>query len=383
MKTRTSSAPPRRILMTTDPIGGVWTYALELARALESHGITVALASMGAHLTREQYQQVLARKNVRLFESTYRLEWMDEPWSDVDRAGDWLLEIAQRTRPDLIHLNGYSHAILPWQAPVLVAAHSCVLSWWRSVKNEEAPPKYDEYRARVTAGLAAAHSIVAPSVSMCDALSANYNQRTNCVVIRNGHDPRSFFCGEKAAIVFSCGRVWDEAKNLRLLDKIAPHMAWPIVVAGDCHHPNGSTIALHKVRCIGQIPQREMGEQLSRAPIFVLPARYEPFGLSALEAALSGCALVLSDIPSLREIWHGSAIFVPPDDTSGFINALNGLIENPRRREDFGRRARARACAFSPHRMADAYVGAYTSCLRVESESAAATPPLAFEEVAA
>ncbi len=32
-----------------------------------------------------------------------------------------------------------------------------------------------------------------------------------------------------------------------------------------------------------------------------LPARYEPFGLSVLEAALSGCALVLGDIPSLRE----------------------------------------------------------------------------------
>ena len=109
--------------MTADPIGGVWTYALELARALESHGIQIALASMGARVTREQYQQVLARKNVRLFESTYRLEWMDDPWDDVDRAGDWLLQIAERTRADLIHLNDYSHAALPWAAPVLVAAH--------------------------------------------------------------------------------------------------------------------------------------------------------------------------------------------------------------------------------------------------------------------
>src|SRR5436189_3991952 len=98
MKTRDSSALPRRILMTADPIGGVWTYALELARALESHGIEIALASMGGRLTRDQYQQVLERKNVRLFESTHRLEWMDDPWEDVDRAGDWLLQIAERTR---------------------------------------------------------------------------------------------------------------------------------------------------------------------------------------------------------------------------------------------------------------------------------------------
>ncbi len=113
--------------MTVDPIGGVWTYALELTRALEPHGIEIVLASMGAHLTRDQYQQVLARKNVRLFESAYRLEWMDGAWDDVDRAGDWLLEIEERVHPDLIHLNGYSHAALPWNAPVLVAAHSCVL----------------------------------------------------------------------------------------------------------------------------------------------------------------------------------------------------------------------------------------------------------------
>jgi glycosyltransferase involved in cell wall biosynthesis len=121
--------------MTVDPIGGVWTYAIELARALEAHGIEIALASMGAHLTPEQYQQVLARKNLRLFESGYRLEWMVDPWDDVDRAGDWLLKIAERFRPDLVHLNGYSHATLSWDAPVLVVAHSCVLSWWHAVKN--------------------------------------------------------------------------------------------------------------------------------------------------------------------------------------------------------------------------------------------------------
>ena len=64
---------------------------------------------------------VVTRKNVRLFESAYRLEWMEDPWDDVERAGDWLLEIAARG-PDIIHLNGYSHAVLAWNAPVLVVA---------------------------------------------------------------------------------------------------------------------------------------------------------------------------------------------------------------------------------------------------------------------
>ena len=39
-------------------------------------------------------------------------------------------------------------------------------------------------------------------------------------------------------------------------------------------------------------------------------ALYEPFGLAVLEAAQAGCALVLSDIPTFRELWDGAALFV-------------------------------------------------------------------------
>src|SRR5437773_1032296 len=174
MRTQTSSVLPRKILMTVDSIGGVWTYALELARALEPYGIAIAFASMGGRLSREQYEQVVGRKNVRLFESAYRLEWMEDPWEDVDRGGDWLLQLAARVRPDLIHLNSYCHAVLSWNAPVLVAGHSCVLSWWRAVKGDHAPAQYDQYRARVAAGLAAADLVVAPSPGMRDALLSHY-----------------------------------------------------------------------------------------------------------------------------------------------------------------------------------------------------------------
>jgi glycosyltransferase involved in cell wall biosynthesis len=295
MKTQTSSALPRRILMTVDPIGGVWTYALELARALEPHGIDVALASMGGRLMREQRSQLLGRKNVRLFESAYRLEWMDDPWDDVDRAGDWLLQIAARFQPDLIHLNGYSHAVLPWDVPVVVVAHSCVLSWWRAVKRDDAPARYNAYRLRVASGLAAADLILAPSGAMRDALRTHYDAEANCKVIPNGCDPRRFSPAEKSPLVFACGRIWDEAKNLQLIDRIAPEIEWPIVAAGDCRHPTSSTVTLQNVRCLGKLSSAEMAQQFSWAGIFILPARYEPFGLSALEAALSGCALVLGE----------------------------------------------------------------------------------------
>ena len=38
---------PRRILMTVDALGGVWTYAVELARALAPRGVEIVFAQHG------------------------------------------------------------------------------------------------------------------------------------------------------------------------------------------------------------------------------------------------------------------------------------------------------------------------------------------------
>jgi len=45
---------PKRILMTADTLGGVWTYALQLTHALAALEIEVILATMGAPLNDEQ-----------------------------------------------------------------------------------------------------------------------------------------------------------------------------------------------------------------------------------------------------------------------------------------------------------------------------------------
>src|SRR5512146_3153725 len=102
----------RRILMTADTVGGVWTYAVELSRELRDYGVGVALATMGAPLSRAQRADVRGLSNVELFESSFKLEWMDDPWDDVFGAGEWLLGLETSWRPDLIHLNGYSHSAL-------------------------------------------------------------------------------------------------------------------------------------------------------------------------------------------------------------------------------------------------------------------------------
>src|SRR5581483_376630 len=108
-----------RVLLTADTVGGVWTYALELARGLTDAGVTVGLATMGAPLRPDQQREAARIAGLALFESSFKLEWMADPWDDVGRAGEWLLGVEQRFQPDIVHLNQFCFGALRFRAPVL------------------------------------------------------------------------------------------------------------------------------------------------------------------------------------------------------------------------------------------------------------------------
>ncbi|HXF61718.1 MAG TPA: glycosyltransferase family 4 protein [Caldilineaceae bacterium] len=350
-----------RVLMTADTVGGVWTYALELARGLACYGAEVTLATMGAPLSPSQRREAARLNRLILCESAYKLEWMDEPWADVDDSCAWLWSLAQAARPDAVHLNTYAHGALPWKPPVLMVGHSCVLSWWQAVKGEDAPAEWGVYRRRVQAGLQGADLVVAPSEAMLAALRLHYGPLPASTVIYNGSRPDLFRPARKEPFILAIGRLWDEAKNIALLERAAPRLPWPVYVAGEQRHPAGGYMQVQHVQPLGRLSHDDVRAWLARAAIYALPARYEPFGLSALEAALSGCALVLGDIASLREIWADSALYVPPDDAEALVEVLSDLIRQPRRRARLAAAARARAARYRPESQARAYWNAYQS----------------------
>ncbi len=354
----------RRVLMTADTVGGVWTYALDLARGLGEFGVQVALATMGAPLSAGQSRQVSQLSNLELHESSYKLEWMQDPWTDVERAGDWLLAVEDEFVPDVVHLNGYAHGGLPWRAPHVVTGHSCVLSWWKAVKEEAAPAEWSAYRIAVTSGLRSADFVLAPTRAMLAQLQRFYGPLKATGVIANGRSSKDYSLARKEPLILAAGRAWDEAKNIAALAKIRPAVDWPIYVAGDNQHPDGRSTGLGKLHSLGLLSSAELAGWYSRAAIYCLPARYEPFGLSVLEAALSGCTLVLGDIPSLRENWEGAAVFVSPNDTDALAWHLQDVIGNSGYRNALAAQALKRAQAFKPERMAESYLSVYASLLR-------------------
>ncbi|HJV33576.1 glycosyltransferase family 4 protein [Geomonas sp.] len=350
---------PRRILMTADPVGGVWTYVLELAHGLAEHGVEVALATMGQPLTDQQHREAAEEHNVTVYESTFRLEWMDDPWDDIVQSGEWLLSLEEQLRPDLVHLNGYVHASLPWRSPCLVVAHSCMLSWWDAVRRQAFPKGLEPYRSSVTKGLAAANLVVAPTAAMLEAIERFYLPLPGGRVIHNARSRITFYPGVKKDFILSVGRLWDDAKNIAALARTAYRLPWPVYVAGEQKHPGGGTAAFDGINRLGFLSPSELVPWFSAAAIYALPARYEPFGLTILEAALSGCALVLGDIPTLRELWDDAAIFVDSEDDEALLRELRSLCADHRRVVEWGERALVRSRSFNAAKMTAAYLSAY------------------------
>jgi glycogen synthase len=351
------------VLMTADTVGGVWSYAAGLCRSLPE--MRFVLATMGPRPRQAQRDEIQRLGNVTLVESDYSLEWMVDGGRDFADSCAWLVDIVKNHRADVVHVNGYAHARLSIDRAVLVAAHSDVSSWWEAVHKQPAPPEWDPYRSRVVAGLAAATRVVAPTTAVLRDLARHYSPLAkNAEVIANGVDIGAYPPLQKRPMVLSAGRLWDAAKNLAALDAIAPQLAWPVEIPGDTEHPDSGIPKFSNVRLLGRLGSTEMARHLGSASIFAAPARYEPFGLAILEAAAAGCALVLGDIPSLRENWDGAAAFVAPEDRVALRATINALIADAQERTRLAVAARRRAGRFTLQRMAQSYAALYCEMAR-------------------
>jgi glycogen(starch) synthase len=243
---------------------------------------------------------------------------------------------------------------------VIIVAHSCVLSWWESVEGGPLPERLAPYKDAVKRGLRAAHAVIAVSQSMRASLECHYGPLPRAAVIPNGLALESRSPVEKEPFVLAAGRVSDRAKNVELLARVAPRLPWPVKVAGA---EEGDGVALDGVESLGWLPAEELAAVMERASIFALPARYEPFGLSVLEAALRGCALVLGDIPSLREVWGDAAIYVRPDDEAGLEEAISRLVGDPALRAEHAASANLRARLYTAARNARAMRDLYETMI--------------------
>lgn len=346
-----------RLLLATDAVGGVWTYSLELAGALRGLGVETLLAVMGPSPSREQLRDAAG---LRIVDTELPLDWTAEDPGEIRRAGCALAEIADSEYVDVVQLCSAALAgDVDFDRPVVAVQHSCVATWWAQVRGGALPKDFSWRRDCVEEGLNRADAVVAPTAAFAAQTVRAYGLGRPVFAVANGRTPIPLNSRSRSDLVFTVGRLWDEGKNLRTLDEAASKLSVPFEAIGPLQGPNGAAVQLDHLRTPGSLAPQAIAERLSGRPIFASSALYEPFGLAALEAAQAGCALVLSDIPTLRESWNGAAIFVPPRDSDGFAGAIAALTDDPDRRERLGRAAQLRALRYTPaataRRMLDIY----------------------------
>lgn len=351
---------PLRVMMTADAVGGVWIFATTLARALAERKCEINLVTLGPAPGERQLRVIAGAPGITLTVTDLALEWIDGQGGDFIRARRVLEGLENLFCPDVVHINGYREALAHWSAPVIVTAHSCVRGWWLACHDSEPPHReWSRYIRHVEKALNAADAWVAPTNAQRRLIESLYRPRRRGLAIWNGTGLTAV-PDRKQPFVLAAGRLWDEAKGIAVLAEAAAAIEWPVKVAGSTLQPGGGRVtALSDVELLGDLDRDELHATMAAAEIFVSPARYEPFGLSVLEAAASGCALVLADIPTFRELWEGAALFFDPKDTAELQGAVNSVCKDGELRRRLQLAARTRSRSYPLGATADGYLAAY------------------------
>jgi len=370
------------VLVTTDTLSGVWTYTQELVTGLVNCGVHVTLVSFGdiPLPLQNSWMDTLPRLDYR--PTAFRLDWMEEGEKDFKESTAYLVSLVKELKPDLLHLNQLCYGSLPVQTPRVVVGHGDLISWWKAVHGRE--PKESRwlrwYRNLVSQGLSAANVVVAPSVWMLDTIHSCYGRPRSDAVIYNGRNPIWFNpYVSKNDSVLAVGRLLDAGKQVSLLTQHAHPL--PICIVNSDQPtsvplaPISADVKVDadevRVSLKGAQTETQLRTLYSRAAIFVATSRYEPFGLTALEAALSRCAIIANDIPSFREIWGNAAVYFQANDADSLADVIRRLHDQRDLCRGYAARAyqRAREC-FTAKRMIDDYLKLYQRTLRKEMAAA-------------
>ncbi|GAA3054741.1 glycosyltransferase family 4 protein [Actinokineospora globicatena] len=217
---------------------------------------------------------------------------------------------------------------------------------------------------------------------------------TAVTVIHNGIEPRDWRIPARAVrtararhspddaplLVFFGRLEWEKGGHdlIAALAKIRrSHPGTRLVIAGKGSQSDNLADLARKLRVrraidfVGHLSDRALVATLSAADAVVLPSRYEPFGIVALEAAAAGAPLVASTAGGLGEVVvEGSTgLSFAPGDVDALAGAVRRVLNDP-----VGARRRARAAkarlpeAFDWGRIAEQTVGVYRAAVVGERE---------------
>ena len=120
-----------------------------------------------------------------------------------------------------------------------------------------------------------------------------------------------------------------------------------------------------RVKLIGRISDEERANYFYGCEFFVLPSRSEAFGLTNLEAMITGKAVVATAVEGVPELvkngWNG--ILVKPNSES-ICNGMSYLLKNKRKMKSLGKNGRKFARRLTWDKSTEGYLKVYKKLSR-------------------
>lgn len=84
----------------------------------------------------------------------------------------------------------------------------------------------------------------------------------------------------------------------------------------------------------GFVSDSDLSTLYKKCEFFIYPSLYEGFGIPPLEAMKNGCAVVVSEIPSLKEVCSTAVLYIDPYDMDSIKNGILKIINDSGLRGD-------------------------------------------------
>jgi glycosyltransferase involved in cell wall biosynthesis len=132
---------------------------------------------------------------------------------------------------------------------------------------------------------------------------------------------------------------------------------WHMTIAGDRSRSLATAAALdaeiarlgltERITFAGAVAPERLGTLYDAADIFVLPSRFEGYGMAYAEAIAHGVPVIGTRAGAVPDtVPEAAGVLIPPDDVGALVSVLRNLIENPAERARLAAGTRAAALAY-------------------------------------
>jgi glycosyltransferase involved in cell wall biosynthesis len=258
-----------------------------------------------------------------------------------------------------IVVDGLAFGVLPEVAQMLRDSHKLVALVHHPLALESGLSAADAgaLRASERAALAFARHVIATSATTARLLFADYDVPANGLCVVEPGTDRAVVVrrpGEGSISLLAVGSLVPRKGYDVLVAALArlKNLPWRLAIAGDRSRSAETAERLEadiaryglgdRISLLGAVSAAQLSVLYAGADLFVLPSRFEGYGMAYAEALAHGVPVVGTNAGAISETVPADAgVLIPPDDVNALAAVLRRLIATPAERQRLAAGARA------------------------------------------